>query len=219
MACWLPFGQSAEAPYCEGTPCRLRTRRFNRVQLIAPTDVVAGDRFDVAVVAIGGEGDVDEHDEREILMQAMLVKNESRNKWDLYVDFATEGDKEEEKWDVDVLCFKDEPAGLYQRGPFHEGSTDIYPRDNSIVSTGISLDEYICFVAGMEATDGELETGEELVEDIPHPLIVQLYWYDNIWRVQADIATELDKPETWRAKYLCVTREIAWHGLLPDLIQ
>jgi PKD repeat protein len=158
-------------------------------------------------------GDIDEEDNRDTLLQARLVEGDS--KWMLEVDFATEKEKQEEIWTVDVMCFKDEPAGLYQQppSPLLYRSIELEP-EMVKKDTSVSVDDYVCFVAGMEARDGEIEAGEVLYDPEIMPDILTVHLYDNAstntWWVKADITTERNKSEEWTIQFLCITRIIVW---------
>jgi PKD repeat protein len=133
--------------------------------------------------------------------------------WKIMVDLPL---KEQEKWNVNVLCFKRSDTMLVENPPLMFGEVTILGGGNATVPTGYSPSNYMCGIGGFLAERGDIKmTSPDLIIPMADdPLVMVMKPVNGLWNVSAEFGTG-QRDEDWRVKYWCARKPYAVEGTPP----
>jgi hypothetical protein len=168
------------------------------------TDISTEDYYYCGIIGMAAlDGDIQESDVRDIIVQAYMDGSES--KWKIVAEFATH--RVNEKWNFNVLCLSRGSTLASEKPAFITQTLYNLSGTDHEMGTGISFADYLCGVTGMSAERGDIEEydSRDIIRVFMHP-------QDGIWYWYANFATH-HKDEDWRGDILCINRDFASEGL------
>lgn len=172
-------------------------------------DYDTGISYDAYACGIAGfwakDGDINENNTHDIFQMYLKRKNEN---WWIQADFVTHKGRNE-NWDIDLLCISRNMAAL--DGPTSDTQfffREYYNLGDNIgidrqFDTKISVDDYVCGVAGFAALDGDIDEHDKNSDT--NLFSVYMYPSGPTWRIRADFRTHKND-ETWNVNVLCAAR-------------
>jgi hypothetical protein len=147
----------------------------------------------------------------EVLLQAYM--DGSGDVWNIVADMFL---KNQELWNVNVLCFK--RAVLQTNNPpVTFGETTLPSGSSTHLGTSISSNNYRCAVGGFSAEHGFIRwtTPNDMVPPpMPNPLYIRIIPEAGVYNVWADIDSRT-VDEDWLVKYWCARTPYAVSGAPP----
>jgi PKD repeat protein len=148
----------------------------------------------------------------EVLLQAFM--DGSGDAWNIMVDVYV---KNQELWNVNVLCFKRAEFMLTENPPLIFGEITLPSGSSTHLGTGISSVNYRCAVSGFSAENGFINwtTPNNMAPPpLPDPLYIRLVSEGGIYNVWADIDSRTHD-EDWQVKYWCARTPYGVSGTPP----
>jgi hypothetical protein len=148
----------------------------------------------------------------DVLLQAYM--DGSGETWNILVDLPL---KNEEKWNVTVLCFKRADYMLSENPPLIFGEITLPGGISNHAGTGISSADYRCAISGFSAERGDINLSS-LNNISPSttadPLFIRMIPENGIYNIWADIDTRT-RDEDWQVKYWCARIPYGVSGTPP----
>jgi len=144
-----------------------------------------------------------------VVLQAFM--DGSGEEWTINVDMAL---NEEEKWNVNVLCFKGGDYMLGENPIIKVGDIGFPGGADHKKGLNISAQDFVCAVGGWSADHGDQGF---MVPDFPHvdPVRIRTNTENGTWWIIADHAS-FYRDENWMVKYWCVRTPYAVRGVPPS---
>lgn len=141
-----------------------------------------------------------------VVLQAYM--DGSGEEWTIHVDMALQ---EEEKWNVNVLCFQRAYFSIDGDPLFKVDEVTAQGGGNHFLALEASADKYVCSVGGWSAENGD--QGFE-VPRYPrgNPIGLRPFIQNSAWWVYADHMSVI-RDETFRVKYWCMRKPYAVVGV------
>jgi PKD repeat protein len=150
---------------------------------------IPADRYCGVVGIAAWNGDINEYAAGDHILNAFVQRNSSTGIWELTANFNT--DRDEEVWDIDVLCLYDNPGVLLHQEFFNQ-------MGNRAFNTGVRSSDYACGIVGMASANGDINEDDA-------GAILRVYTYigtDGNWYVMPDFRTHYVE-EQWNIDLLC----------------